>query len=127
MQTFTGTAKRGQASWIVTLQGLSGDNVAIARTWREAKDMSRELVAHLLETSIDSVDVILVLEDEEAEGARKRALEAREKAQQAKEEAEVALVDAARVLTRMASVRDVGAMLDLSHQHIAKLAPKNEG
>ncbi|RKN42203.1 hypothetical protein [Streptomyces hoynatensis] len=48
----------------------------------------------------------------------------REEAEQAAARARKALAAAARELTKKVTVRDAGAMLHVSHQQIAKPAPK---
>ncbi|MEF2525531.1 MULTISPECIES: hypothetical protein [Streptomyces] len=86
--------------------------------------MAREAVALLLDVEEDSFELVMRPADPAMAGVIVEAEKAREEAERAAARARRALVAAAVELTKTVTVRDAGAMLHVSHQQIAKLAPK---
>lgn len=126
METFRATIRREGKWWIATVSDLpgKGSGVTQGRTWTEVCDMAADLVAILLEIPIESVHIEPVLDNPQAQAAWGQARRTRAAAQKASMDAEEALVKAAKILTGMSTVRDAGAILGYSHQHIAKLVPQ---
>ncbi|MFK0049395.1 type II toxin-antitoxin system HicB family antitoxin [Streptomyces sp. NPDC090741] len=91
----------------------------------EAAKMAREAVALTFDISVDKVEIELEAELPEEAAAAVRGFERARAARQAAEEAErTAQQEAARSLIRAGlTVRDAGAVLGVSHQRIAQLAP----
>ena len=119
-------ARQDGAHWVVTIAGLPQGFVGVTqgRTWSEAAKMAVDVVAMLLEVPEESVEVVMRPADPDMAEAIDRAEKAREEAEKAAKTAVEALTAAARTLTTKTTVRDVGAMLGVSHQYVAKLAPK---
>ncbi|CAL9319879.1 hypothetical protein SUDANB25_05818 (plasmid) [Streptomyces sp. SudanB25_2051] len=86
--------------------------------------MATDVVATLLEIPEESFEVVMRPADPAMADAITTAEKARKEAEEASKAAAEALAAAARTLTMKATVRDAGAMLGVSHQYIAKLAPK---
>ncbi|MFJ7087657.1 type II toxin-antitoxin system HicB family antitoxin [Streptomyces griseus] len=124
--TYNAIAKHDGSHWAVTIPDLPQGFVGVTqgRTWSEASRMAADVVAMLLEIPEESFKVVMRPADPEMAEAITTAEEAREKAEEAAKAATEALMAAARTLTAKATVRDAGAMLGVSHQYIAKLAPK---
>ena len=124
--TYHAIAEREASHWVVRVtdlpQGLVG--VTQGRTWSEASRMVTDVVAMLLDVPEDSVKVVMRPADPDMAEAITRAEMAREEAETAARAAAEALAAAARTLTGKVTVRDAGSMLGVSHQYIAKLAPK---
>ncbi|MCI0383462.1 type II toxin-antitoxin system HicB family antitoxin [Streptomyces sp. CNQ085] len=124
--TYHATATQDGAYWVVTVNDLPEGLVGITqgRTWNEARKMAVDVVAMLLEVPDDSFKVVMRPADPDMAKAIIAAEEARKEAELAGKAAAEALAAAARILTAKATVRDAGSMLGISHQYIAKLAPK---
>lgn len=124
--TYHATAQLEGSHWVVKVSDLPEGLVGVTqgRTWNEARRMAADVVAMLLEVPKESVEVLLHPADPEMAEAIARAEHARREAEKASQAAAEALTAAARTLTAKATVRDAGAMLGVSHQYIAKLAPK---
>lgn len=124
--TYHAVATRERAHWVVAIDGLPEGLVGVTqgRTWSEAQKMAADVVAMLLEVPEESFEVVMRPADADMASAIITAEKAREEAELANKAAADALAAAARTLTRKATVRDAGSMLGVSHQYIAKLAPK---
>ncbi|MEE1941685.1 type II toxin-antitoxin system HicB family antitoxin [Streptomyces sp. TRM 70361] len=124
--TYHATATQDGAHWVVTVNDLPKGLVGVTqgRTWSEARKMAVDVVAMLLEVPDDSFKVVMRPADPDMANAIITAEEARKEAELASKAAAEALAAAARILTAKATVRDAGSMLGVSHQYIAKLAPK---
>lgn len=121
--TYTARCRREPNGWwFIEVPGVEGGYTQ-ARSLDQAEHMVRDLLALLLEVPEDAFDVILepVLPDElaaeleEARGLRRSADSAQE----------VAGVAVHRVIAHLAaaqlSIRDIGRLVDLSHQRISQL------
>lgn len=95
------------------------------RSWLQAHDMTVSLLSKVLEISEDSISIIMRPVDEEMASATASVIDARKHLEEAKTRYAQALSGSARALTRRLPVRDVGAMLKVSHQLISKLAPRD--
>ncbi|AWI29052.1 type II toxin-antitoxin system HicB family antitoxin [Streptomyces sp. ICN441] len=125
--TYHATAGHDGKWWTVSLHDLPEGygGATQGRTWREAERMAREAIALLLDVESDSFEVVMLPADPEMAAAVIKAEEAREAAETAARRAAEALAQAARVLVDHAvTVRDAGAMLNVSYQQVAKLAPR---
>ncbi|QPP07868.1 type II toxin-antitoxin system HicB family antitoxin [Streptomyces bathyalis] len=119
-------ATREDAHWVVAINDLPEGLVGVTqgRTWSEARKMAADVVALLLEIPEESFEVVMRPSDPEMADAIITAEKAKEEAELANKAAVEAMAAAARTLTRKATVRDAGSMLGVSHQYIAKLAPR---
>ncbi|WP_392753994.1 type II toxin-antitoxin system HicB family antitoxin [Streptomyces sp. LN590] len=124
--TYHASAKQDGSHWVVKITDLPEGLVGVTqgRTWSEASRMATDVVALLLEVPEDSFEVVMRPADSDMASAITTAEKAREEAEVAARAASEALAAAARTLTTKVSVRDAGAMLGVSHQYVAKLAPK---
>ncbi|MFG2222289.1 hypothetical protein [Streptomyces sp. NPDC048644] len=86
--------------------------------------MATDVVAMLLDIPEEAFEVVLRPADPDMANTIVTTEKARGKAEEAAKAATEALTAAARTLTTRTTVRDAGAMLGISHQYIAKLAPK---
>ncbi|MFE5398667.1 type II toxin-antitoxin system HicB family antitoxin [Streptomyces sp. NPDC056568] len=125
--TFHAVARRDGAYWAVRITDLPDGCVGVTqgRTWTEARKMAADVVSALLDVSEESFKVELRPADPELAELVSKAEKAREEADRAATKAAEALATAARTLTAKVTVRDAGAILGVSHQYIAKLAPKS--
>lgn len=96
------------------------------RTWKQALEMARDVVASLLDVEPDSFDLVMRPADPVIAEAIDDMERAKAEAERAQTAAALAQKRAAQLLTRTLTVRDAGALLDLSHQQVAKLAPKKK-
>lgn len=112
--------------WTVTFDNLPPGHggATQGRAWEEAEANARKGLASLL--GVGEFDFNLVVRPDDAESrALIEALEQADAAQNAAQQAKIVALDAAaRGLSAKYTYRDAGAMLGLSHQYIAKLAPK---
>ncbi|MGW4541687.1 type II toxin-antitoxin system HicB family antitoxin [Streptomyces chartreusis] len=125
--TFHAVARHDGAYWAVNITDLPDGFVGVTqgRTWIEARKMASDAISALLDVPEESFKVELRPADPELADVVDKAEEARREADRAAKRATEALVVAARILTAKVTVRDAGAMLGVSHQYIAKLAPKS--
>lgn len=125
-RTYHAVATQDGAYWVVKVNDLPEGLVGVTqgRTWSEARTMAADVVAMLLEVPEESFEVVMRPADPDMAHAIITAEKAREEAELANKAAADALAAAARTLTAKATVRDAGSMLGISHQYIAKLAPK---
>lgn len=126
MNTYTATARRDGRHWVVKIDDLPVPGAAVTqgKSWKDAEHMAAEAVALLLDAPEDSIRIELLPEDPEMREAILRYRRARERAREAQKKANEEKVTTARLLARKATVRDVAAMLDVSHQYVSRLAPK---
>ncbi|MET9350581.1 type II toxin-antitoxin system HicB family antitoxin [Streptomyces termitum] len=124
--TYDAIAEHDGKYWIVQVKGLPANHAGITqgRTWPEAERMTKDVVALLLDVPEESFDIALRPADPKMAEAIARVERTREEAERAAAVALEALQEGAQLLTEVATVRDVGAMLGVSHQYIAKLAPR---
>ncbi|AQA13018.1 type II toxin-antitoxin system HicB family antitoxin [Streptomyces malaysiensis] len=126
MTEYSATARYDGKWWSVSFDDLPEGygGATQGRTWAEAERMAREAVALLLDVEKDSFELVMRPADPAMAAAIVEAERTKEEAEQAAVRARKALVVAAVELTKKVTVRDAGAMLHVSHQQIAKLAPK---
>ncbi|GGT00383.1 MULTISPECIES: type II toxin-antitoxin system HicB family antitoxin [Streptomyces] len=126
MTEYRATARHDGKWWSVSFDNLPKGygGATQGRTWAEAERMAREAVALLLDVDEDSFELAMRPADPTMAALIVEAERAREEAEQAAARARKALVAAAVELTKTVTVRDAGAMLHVSYQQIAKLAPK---
>ncbi|MGR4882125.1 type II toxin-antitoxin system HicB family antitoxin [Streptomyces sp. LARHCF249] len=124
--TYDALAVHDGKYWIVQVKGLPANHAGITqgRTWPEAERMTKDVVALLLDVPEESFDIALRPADPKMAEVIAKVEKTREEAERAAAVALDALQEAARLLTDEVTVRDAGAMLGVSHQYIAKLAPK---
>ncbi|MEV8548045.1 type II toxin-antitoxin system HicB family antitoxin [Streptomyces sp. NPDC051572] len=125
--TFHAVARQDGAYWAVHITDLPDGCVGVTqgRTWIEARRMASDVVSALLDVPEESFKVELRPEDPELADLVNEAEKTREEADKAAKKAAEALATAARILTEKVTVRDAGAILGVSHQYVAKLAPKS--
>ena len=122
--TYTAIYKRdtdGDA-WLVHIQGVAGCHT-YGRTLAQARERIREALGLFIEDaeSVEILDDIEIAKTTKATIARARR--ARDKAAEAQEAASSAMREAiARLRGAGLTVRDVGDLLGLSHQRVAKIA-----
>ena len=111
--------------WLAEVQGIHGGAHTDARTLQTLDKHVREVIvlgADLPDDAMDelSVDYEYRLDDGDAE--RRAAVETRKKAQRLAADAEkrTALL-ARKYVSRGVAVRDVAAMLDISHQRVSQI------
>ncbi|MFJ3128612.1 type II toxin-antitoxin system HicB family antitoxin [Streptomyces sp. NPDC086993] len=124
--TYDAVAVHDGKYWIVQVKGLPENHAGVTqgRTWPEARRMTKDVVALLLDVPEDSFDIVLRPADPRMAEAVARVEQTREEAERAAANALEALQEAARLLTDEVTVRDAGAMLGVSHQYVAKLASR---
>ncbi|WP_424211092.1 type II toxin-antitoxin system HicB family antitoxin [Streptomyces sp. BI20] len=127
MERYRAVARHEGKWWSVSFENLPPGygGATQGRTWAEAERMAHEAVALLLDVPEDSFELVMRPADPELASAITEAEQARAEAENAAARARTALIAAARTLTGTVSVRDAGAMLGVSHQQVAKLAPKS--
>lgn len=125
--TYHAVARQDGAYWAVHITDLPDGCVGVTqgRTWTEARRMAADVISALLDVPEESFKVELRLADPELDELVSGAEKAREEADRAARKATEALAAAARILTAKVTVRDAGAILGVSHQYVAKLAPKS--
>ena len=123
--TYQAIARRSGTWWAVEVPDVPGAHTQ-GRSLREAEQMAREAVSLLLDVEEDQVLIDLRPELPEATIGILADFEARRAAREEAEDAErTAQEAAARALKEAGlSVRDAGAVLGISHQRIAQLAPE---
>jgi predicted RNase H-like HicB family nuclease len=121
MTTYTARVERGEKFWLVTVPEIQ--RTTQARTLREVEPMARDLIAVMEEVDPQSfelkADIVFpaAAYDHWHRAAKLRDESARTQAQAAEEARRAALALAELGLT----VRDVGAVLGVSHQRAAQL------
>ncbi|MGQ4344016.1 type II toxin-antitoxin system HicB family antitoxin [Streptomyces sp. SAS_275] len=125
--TYHAVARQDGVYWVVRITDLPDNCVGVTqgRTWIEARRMAADVISALLDVPEESFNVELRPADPELDELVSDAEKAREEADKAAKKATEALAAAARVLTAKVTVRDAGAILGVSHQYVAKLAPKS--
>ena len=123
--TYQATARRSGTWWAVEVPQVPGAHTQ-GRNLKEAEQMAREAVALLLDVEEDQVLIDLHPELPQATADILADFQARRVAREDAESAErTAQETAARALKEAGlSVRDAGAVLGISHQRIAQLAPE---
>ncbi|MGX9348181.1 hypothetical protein [Microbacterium sp. KNMS] len=120
---YTATATREGSWWMVSIPELDG--LTQARRLAEAELMAREWIAATLDAELDDVSVDLTVERVgEIDVAERLAKIAEERAQAAELERQAA-ADAAGLAKDLAAqkltVRDIGAVIGVSHQRAHQL------
>ncbi|MFD7982502.1 type II toxin-antitoxin system HicB family antitoxin [Kitasatospora indigofera] len=123
--TYQATARRSGTWWAVEVPNVPGAHTQ-GRNLKEAEQMAREAVALLLDVEEDQVLIDLCPELPQATADILADFQARRAAREEAEGAERTAQEAAARALKAAglSVRDAGAVLGLSHQRIAQLAPE---
>jgi len=98
----------------------------MGKKWKEVQCLAAEAVEASLSLPKGSVIIDLELEDPDLQNLIDDLKSKRAALREAQSEVEAALGEAARTLTKFATVRDVGAMLDCSYQYVSRLAPKSQ-
>jgi hypothetical protein len=127
MTKYTARCRRSGRWWAIEIPEVNGGIYSQARRLDGVEAIARDAIALTLDVSPDSfaVEVVAVLPDEweteleEAREARRTAVAAERQAQAALDRVVRRLVDAGL------TVRDVGALLGLSYQRIAKRAGRS--
>ncbi len=121
MTTYTARVERGERYWLVTIPEIQ--RTTQARTLREVEPMARDLIAVMQQVDPQSFelkpDIVFppAAYEHWARAAKLREESARAQAQAAEEARTAALALANLGIT----VRDVGAILGVSHQRAAQL------
>ncbi len=122
--TYTAIYKRDpdDDAWLVHIDGVAG-----CHTYGRSLAQARERIREALGLFVDGADTVEILDDvritKEAKATIMRAKRAREKAAEAQDASSSALREAvSRLRSGGLTVRDVGDLLGVSHQHVAKLA-----
>ena len=119
---YTAIAERDDAWWAITVAELPGVFSQVRRLDR-VESMARDAIAMLLDVDPNSFDVTVreVLSDE-AQQVVTAAIHARAEALDRQERASATSREAVRTLTRLGlPQRDIGRLLDLSHQRVGQL------
>ena len=119
---YTAVAERDDAWWAITVAELPGVFSQVRRLDR-VESMARDAIAMLLDVDPNSFDVTVreVLSDE-AQQVVTAAIHARAEALDRQERASATSREAVRTLTRLGlPQRDIGRLLDLSHQRVGQL------
>jgi len=120
VKTYTAVCRRSGGWWAISVPELKGLHTQ-ARRLDQAEAMARDAIALMLD--VDPATVIVEVRPE-LPGVVSHALEARRAARQAEDAAEQATAAAVRTLLADGyTVRDAGAMLNLSPQRISQIAP----
>ena len=121
--TYTAVAQRADQWWAIRVAELPGVFSQARRLDRVAQ-MARDAIALLLEVPPTSFDVtVREVLSAEAERAVTAAIEARAEASARQEVASTKSREAVEALTRLGlAQRDIGRLLDLSHQRVGQLA-----
>lgn len=120
---YTAVAERDDPWWAITVVELPGVFSQVRRLDR-VESMARDAIAMLLDVDPNSFDVTVreVLSDE-ARQVVTAAIDARAEARERQERASATSREAVRTLTRLGlPQRDIGRLLDLSHQRVGQLA-----
>jgi predicted RNase H-like HicB family nuclease len=129
MSTYTVIYERDETEWwVATVRGVRGCHTQ-GRTIREARRRIREALGLF----VDDADVA-TLEDEvklpaEIRRVLKTYQRARSRCEELQEVSKGAAEEAARALAQKMglSVRDMGSLLDLSHQRVQQIISKGNG
>ena len=120
MKTYRVNVTRGQRFWLIEVEGVGWTQ---ARHLREVEEMARDLVAVMTEVEPESLALEVVTSlpgDVQAHLDRAQAL--REESARTQTEAAAEVRAAARELAATGlPLRDVGALLGVSHQHAHEL------
>lgn len=124
MTTYTVICRREGDWWAIQVPEL-GDRATQARRLEQVPDMVRSLVSLIEEIPADQIEVNV---QAELPKVAEDAIAARRDLHQAETLAEHTTTDAVTVMLREGyTVRDVGAMLDLSPQRISQIAAASHG
>lgn len=122
--TYTIMIERDQGWWAIRVAELPGV-FSQARRLDRVEVMARGAISLLLEVPPDSFDIVVVRERllPEVEQIVAEALKARAEAVERQEVASAKSREAVRALTRLGLPhRDIGRLLDMSHQRVGQLA-----
>ena len=121
MTTYTARVERGEQFWLVTIPEIQ--RTTQARTLREVEPMARDLIAVMEQVDPQSFELKPdIVFPSVAYEHWTRAANLREEAARAQAEAAEEARAAAVALSDLGlTVRDVGAMLGVSHQRAAQL------
>jgi predicted RNase H-like HicB family nuclease len=121
MSTYTARVERGEQYWLVTVPEIA--RTTQARTLREVEPMARDLIAVMEQVDPQSFELKAdIVFPPVAYEHWTRATLLREQAAQAQAEAAEAARTAALTLAELGlTMRDVGAVLGVSHQRAAQL------
>lgn len=123
---YQGTATYDGSWWSIHFTKLP-DNGRVhtqGKTWIEAIDMSRDAIALYLGVEEGSFDVYLQLADEQLNSLVTEAHNSVAEAERSKKESIDALTYAAKSLRPHHTLRDIGAILNISHQYVDHLSKK---
>lgn len=122
MTTYHVTAERDGDWWTLTVEGVEA-GFTQARRLDQAEAMAREVISLLLDIPVDDIDVDLEVHlDPGGQAALTVATAARQTAERAAATAQQAARDAARLLSNAGlPMRDVGAIMGISHQRVHQL------
>lgn len=125
MHTFNATARREGKWWVIEIPELG--QTTQARNVAEIQEMATDLAAIIRNVDPSEVQVTVSIQAPELPEDSWR--EAREKTQRAQELAKEAAVASRVVVTSLRSsgytMRDIAAILGLSHQRVSQLAHDN--
>ena len=123
MKTYKATATREGAWWLIRIHQL--DLVTQARRLDQAEAMARELIALWLEVAEDSFGVVITPElDASIQDSLADLAVIRQEAADANLRASAGIRSLVRALVESGyTVRDAGAILDVSPQRISQLNP----
>ncbi|MDQ7906973.1 type II toxin-antitoxin system HicB family antitoxin [Phytohabitans sp. ZYX-F-186] len=120
MKTYTAVCRRSGGWWAISVPELKGVHTQ-ARRLDQAEGMARDAIALMLD--VDPATIAVEVRPELPDVVS-HALEARRAARQAEEAAERATAAAVHsLLDGGYTVRDAGALLQLSPQRISQIAP----
>lgn len=124
MTNYTATVTREGKWWMVRVPEISG--ITQARRLSEAPRMARELVAATLDVPLGEADVVVTIDDvgpmTGIQERLTRIADARERAAELDRTAGKEIAELAKELSRAdIPLRDVGAVLGVSHQRVHQL------
>jgi hypothetical protein len=120
MTPYNVTAEREGKWWFVSVDGVGATQ---ARNHREVAKMAKDLISVMREVPADSIELVVrFLVPDEARQHMERASQLRELAGRSQAEAAAEARAAARALSATGmTVRDIGAILGVSHQRAQQL------
>lgn len=122
---YQGTAEYDGSWWVVHFTDLPHGTVHTqGRTWTKAHLMALDAVALHLEVDPCDIEISLTLADETAQTLVENAEEGRRHVEYAKEVAVASLERAVKSLRPHHTLRDIGAILGISHQYADQLSKK---
>lgn len=123
---YQGTAEYDGTWWVVHFTDLpdKGSVHTQGRTWAHAHEMALDAVALHLDVDPRDIEISLTLADPVAQTLVENAEEGRRHVEYAKDVAASALERAVKALRPDHTLRDIGAILGISHQYADQLAKK---